>query len=470
MIASTSHQAWLFYFPLAQQAALLKDDLLEPVDSLLDDPALLDLVRQCLATRRPLSTRTGRDGIAPDRLLRSCVMKHLKGWSFRALERELRSNLVYRRFTHFDAEVTPDYTTFSRTFALLTPAVTEQIHQRVVGLAGEQGVAHGNKLRTDTTVIESNVHYPTDSSLLGDGIRVLSRSLQRIASECKQGALEVVHHGRAVKRRLLEINRAAKSLTEANQERMRGSYQKLVELTRSVVRQASAVLQRWGKGGLNVVGKLLRAETQIGQLRHFLPLVEKVIWQTKERVWGGNCHVEGKVLSLFEAHTEVIRKGKVHKPNEFGRLVRIDEVENGIVSGYQVLIGNPDDRTAWMPALEHHQAAFGRAPNMATADRGFFSAKNEREAQRLGVKKVALPGRGRLSAKRAQRQKQRWFRRALRWRAGCEATISTLKHPFSMVRASYKGERGFERYVGWCVITKNLFSIARSQERRRRDG
>jgi len=82
--------------------------------------------------------------------------------------------------------------------------------------------------------------------------------------------------------------------------------------------------------------------------------------------------VEGKVLSLFEAHTEVIRKGKAHKPNEFGRLVRIDEVENGIVSGYQVLVGNPDDRTAWMPALENHQAAFGRAPNMATADRGFF--------------------------------------------------------------------------------------------------
>ena len=107
---------------------------------------------------------------------------------------------------------------------------------------------------------------------------------------------------------------------------------------------------------------------------------------------------------------------------------------------------------------------------MATADRGFFSAENEREAERMGVKKVALPARGRLSAKRAQRQKQRWFRQALRWRAGSEATISTLKHPFSMARATYKGERGFERYVGWCVITKNLFSIARYQERRRRDG
>ena len=470
MVPSTAHQAWLFYSPLAQQATLLKDDLLDPVDQLLEDPGLVDLVRQCLTTRYPLSTRTGRDGIAPDRLLRCCVMKHLKGWSFRDLERELRSNLVYRRFTHFDAEATPHFTTFSRTFALLSPAVTETIHQRVVGLACEQGVARGDKLRTDTTAVESNVHYPTDSWLLGDGIRVLSRSLQRIAAECKKGALEVVDHGRAVKHRLLEISRAAKSRTEVNQQRMQVSYQKLLGLTRGVVRQVSEVLQRWGKGRLQVLGKLLRVEAQIGQLRHFLPLVEKVMTQTQQRVWGGDSHVAGKVLSLFEAHTQVIRKGKAHKPNEFGRLVRIDEVENGIVSGYQVLAGNPDDTTAWMPALQQHQACFGRAPEMATGDRGFFSAKNEREAQALGVKKVALPARGRLSTKRAQQQKQRWFRRALRWRAGCEATISSLKHPFCMWRATYKGEPGFQRYVGWCVITKNLFSIARYQARRRSHG
>lgn len=467
MIAPSSHQTWLFYSPLAQQAALLKDDLLDPVDLLLDDPALVDLVRQCLAKRSPRSTRTGRRGLAPDRLLRCCVMKHLKGWSFRDLERELRSNLVYRRFTHFDADITPEFTVFSRSFALLSPAVTAEIHQRVVRLACEHGVAQGEKIRTDTTVVESSVHYPTDSSLLGDGIRVLSRSLQRIADECKTGALEVVDHGRAVKHRLLEISRAAKSLTEGNQQRMRDSYQKLMGLTRSVVRQASEVVQRWGKGRLKVVGTVLGVATQIGQLRHFLPLVENVIRQTKERVVKGNSHVEDKVLSLFEPHTEVIRKGKAHKPNEFGRLVRIDEVENGIVSGYQVLTGNPADTTAWVPALEQHQACFGQAPEMATGDRGFFSAKNEQEAHALGVKKVALPARGRLSAKRAEQQKQRWFRRALRWRAGIEATMSTLKHPFSMARATYKGDRGFQRYVGWCVITKNLFSIARYQQRRR---
>ena len=159
MIAPSSHQAWLFYSPLAQQAALLKDDLLAPVDQLLDDPALVDLVRQYLAKRSPRSTRTGRRGMAPDRLLRCCVMKHLKGWSFRDLERELRSNLVYRRFTHFDADITPEFTVFSRSFALLSPAVTAEIHQRVVGLACEHGIAQGEKIRTDTTVDMATLCY-----------------------------------------------------------------------------------------------------------------------------------------------------------------------------------------------------------------------------------------------------------------------------------------------------------------------
>ena len=461
MIGDTSRQPLLFYLPLARQAALLKDDLLEPVDALLDDPALVELVRRCLATRHPRSTRTGRQGIAPDRLLRCCVMKHLKVWSLRELERELRSNLVYRKFTRFDDDATPDYSTFSRTFALLGPEVTQEIHRRVVKMAREKGVAPGRKMRTDSTVVESNVHHPTDSSLLGDGIRVLSRALKRIAAECKPGALEVVDHGRAVKHRLLEICRAAKSLTAANRQRMENSYRKLLGLMGGVVRQAQAVMERWEKKRLKVVGDGKQVEAQVSQLRRFLPLVEKVMAQTRERLWKKNVHVVGKVLSLFEPHTQVIRKGKLHKPTEFGRLVRIDEVEHGIVSGYEVQEGNPADTQAWVQALKEHQALFGEAPHLATADRGFFSAANEREAREMGVEKVALPGRGRLSAKRAKQQKERWFRRALRWRAGSEATISTLKHSFSLQRATYKGDRGFQRYVGWSIITKNLVSIAR---------
>jgi len=307
------------------------------------------------------------------------------------------------------------------------------------------------------------VHYPTDSSLLGDSIRVLTRSLSKIAKQCKAGAVPVIEHSRAVKYRLLEISRAAKLHTDAGRERMRTSYQKLLGLTRSVVRQSRQVLERCKKGKLTVVGSRLAVFRQLTQLEHFLPLAQKVIRQTKQRVVLGQEAAE-KVLSLFEPHTQVICKGKAHKPNEFGRLVRIDEVENGIVSGFEVVPGNQADSESWMPALEHHRECFGEAPELGTADRGFFSAKNEQEAEAMGVKQVALPGRGKLGQKRGERQKQRWFRRALRWRAGCESTIASLKHGYSMLRARYKGERGFARYVGWSIITRNLFSIARYKE------
>ncbi len=467
MIGPTTRQSALFYVPLARQAVLLKDDLLDPVDALLDDAELVGLVRERLARRRPLSSRTGRPSIAPDRLLRCCVMKHLKGWSFRELEREVRSSLVYRRFTRFDADLTPNYSTFSRCFALLGPEVTHQVHERVVARAREEKVARGRKLRTDTTVVECNIHYPTDSALLGDGVRVLTRSLRGIAKQCEAGAVPVVNHGRSVKRRLLEISRSAKVLTEAGQQRLKDGYGKILKLTRGVLRQARAVIEDLQAGRLPIVGSLVSVMIREEQLRHFIPLVEKVVAQTQERVFRANRHVEGKVLSLFEPHTQALRKGKAHKPTEFGRLVRVDEVENGIVSRYEVLEGNAADTKAWGAALRQHQLGFGQPPRMATADRGYFSARNEQEAENSGVERVALPARGRLSQARTKRQKERWFQRALRWRAGIEARISTLKHPFSMVRATYKGEAGFQRYVGWCVISQNLVSMARTLEQRK---
>jgi IS5 family transposase len=161
------------------------------------------------------------------------------------------------------------------------------------------------------------VHYPTDSSLLGDSIRVLTRSLSKIAEQCKPGTLEVLGHSRAVKYRLLEISRAAQSKTEAGRARMRASYQKLLGLTRGVVRQSQQVLGRFKEGRLPVVGSRLAVFRHMANWEHFLPLAQKVIRQTKERVVLGQEAAE-KVLSWFEPHTQVIRKGKAHIA--FGKL------------------------------------------------------------------------------------------------------------------------------------------------------
>jgi len=470
MIAPVAHQSTVFYAAFAREAELLKDDLLEEVSVLLDDPDLVRLARGALAGRAPRSASMGRRGkIAPDQLVRSAALKHIKGWSFRELERELRGSLVYRRFTHFDGGAVPSYKTFSRDFAALGVEGTHAIHERVVQRAIKEEVARGAKLRTDTTVVESNVHYPTDSSLLGDGIRVLTRALGRISEECQEGALKVVDHARSTKHRLLEIHRAAKSLGDAARERMKGGYRRLLGVARGVARQAESVGAELAAGTLDLAANasMTRVMTLEAQLRHFAPLVRKVIAQTEARVFGGDHHVEGKILSLFEEHTAAIRKGKAHKPTEFGRLVRVDEAEGGVVSHYEVQDGNPSDSAAFLPAIEQHKKTFGRAPRMATGDRGYFSAANVKAAKEGGVKRVAVPGRGRLSQERATLQKERWFKRALRWRAGIESRIATLKHRFGMLRAFYKGDKGFKRFVGWSVIAQNLVSIARAKAKKK---
>ena len=463
MIGKTVRQASLFAFAFFKEAAAISDPVLDPVDPLLEDPALLTLSIQALASRSPGSNKVGRQGIAPDRLLRCVVLKHIKGWSYRQLHRELRASLLYRRFTRFYEDPIPDFSNLCRAFSLFGKQGTQQIHQRIVEQATEAALIAGKKLRTDTTAVETNIHHPTDSSLLADSLRVMSRYLQRIGQGCQESKLRMVNHARAAKYRVLEIGRAARTFTPAGQEQFKQSYKKLIGLTQAVRAQAAAVLKALEAGQLaarpEAFLKVLAAEAA---LKHYLPLVERVITQSQARIFQAQTRHPDKILSLFEPHSVVIRKGKAHKPNEFGRLVRIDEVEKGLVSNYAVALSNLCDQQQWVPALQAHVQLFGRAPRLAAADRGFWNSANEKAAASLGVEQVVLPGCGRLSASRAARQKQRWFRRGQGWRAGIEARLSTLKHCFGMQRALYKGEIGFERYVGWCIIAQNLVAMSRA--------
>jgi transposase, IS5 family len=463
MIGKTIRPASLFAFAFFKEAAAISEPMLDSIDRLLEDPELLALSTQVLAARSPNSNKSGREGIAPDRLLRCVVLKHIKGWSYRQLHRELRASLLYRRFTRFYEDPIPDFTNLCRAFALFGKEGTEQVHQRIVQQAFEASIIAGNKLRTDTTAVETNIHHPTDSSLLADSLRVMNRYLQRIAQGCHQSELRIVNHARAAKHRVLEIARAARTFTQPGQEQLKQSYKKLIGLTQGVKRQADAVLKALKDGQLvaqcETFLKVVAAESS---LKHYLPLVEKVISQSKARILQAQTRHPDKILSLFEPHSVVIRKGKAHKPNEFGRLVRIDEVEKGFVSNYAVAPGNLCDQQQWVPALQAHVELFGQAPRLAAADRGFWNSPNEKAGLQLGVKQVVLPARGRLSPSRAARQKQRWFRRGQGWRAGIEARVSTLKHRFGMRRAFYKGEIGFERHVGWCIIAHNLVAMSRA--------
>ena len=179
----------------------------------------------------------------------------------------------------------------------------------------------------------------------------------------------------------------------------------------------------------------------------------------KARVLRGNTHAEGKLLSVFETHTEVIRKGKTDKPNEFGKLIKIQEAENQIITDYEVYDQRPADSTLLIPSLEQHVKQFERVPQLVAADPGFFSAANEAQAEEKGVKRVSIPSHATKSVARQQRQKQRWFKKGQKWRTGCEGRISVLKRRHGLGRSRYKGPDGMKRWVGLGVIADNIIHI-----------
>ena len=448
---------------IPDQKALLWEAWLLQIDARLEDDSLVALVQEALAQRHRQSRTRGRKGTPAEVVLRLLVLKHLQHWSYATLEREVRANLIYRDFTRIGGEPVPDAKTMVRLGQAVGPAVIRETHERLVAVARHDRAVTGRKLRVDTTVVETNIHYPTDSSLLGDGARVLTRTMQQIQAEVGRVGTGVRNRLRSVTHRLIEIGRASRGRGAAALERQHQAYAKLMAITRRILGQAKRVAQEVRDG-------TKRAATQLGQvliegwaehLDAMSALTRRVLAQTQARVFEGNTHFPGKLLSLFEPDTEAIRKGKAAKPTEFGKLVKIQEAEHQVITDYAVYPERPSDHSLLLPAIATHAALFDHVPALVAADAGFFTAANEREAQAAGVKHVAIPNKQTRSPARWAFQRQRWFKRAQRWRVGCEGRISVLKRRHGLSRCRYHGFVGMERWVGWGVIANNLLAIAR---------
>jgi transposase, IS5 family len=434
-------------------------DWLRKIDTLLEEDAVIEVVAQGLEARWPQSRRRGRLGTPAEVVLRMLILKHLFDWSYDDLEREVRANLVYRMFTRIDAGDVPDAKTILKIARALGPEVIEQLHRQVVEVAKRAGVTHGRRFRIDTTVVETNVHYPTDSSLLQDGVRVLTRTMLRASAALGDARGRVRNRLRSVSRRALVISRQARS--PETREALVRSYRQLMATTRAVMRDATTMVrrirQRLRTASRPVVTTLIQARQQLQQMQ---PLVTRILDQARARLLGGDTHVPDKVLSVFEPHTEAIRKGKIAKPTEFGKLVTIQESEHQIITSYEVHERRPPDVTLWTPALDRHIAVFDRPPDIAAGDRGFGSAANEEAARARGVRRVILPRTGRKTAARRAYERQRWFRRGQRWRVGCEGRISVIKRRHGLRRCRYHGTGGTARWVGLGVIANNLVCTA----------
>jgi IS5 family transposase len=386
------------------------------------------------------------------------VLKHLKSWSYEQLEWEVTGNLVYRHFCRIDGGKVPDAKTMVRLGQLLEGDALRGLFDRVVQLAAKRRVTRGRKMRVDTTVVETPIRYPSDSRLCEDVTQVLCREVERARSQGVTAPRGFRNVRRSVGRRQREITQISRRpiSRDAKRAALRRPYRRLLATTRRVLRQAEQTVRRARRQWLRLSG---RARRGVRTMQRVIQLGRRVVAQTKLRVFKGITKSAIKIVSIFEPETRILRRGKAHKPTEYGQMVKVQEAEGGIVTDLAVVTEH--DTKLLVPSVEHHRHVFGRVPRLVATDRGFFSLDNVRDVATMGVRCVAVPKPGHRSPAWLARERSRPFRRARAWRAGGEARIARLKHTFGMHRARYRGEKGVARCVFWAGIANNLMAIGR---------
>ena len=431
---------------------------LKKMDAYLEDEKLFRLIRGDLAKRYPKTTETGRHSTPVEVVLRMLVVKRLYGYSYAETERVVRDSLSLRQFCRVFLHDVPDEKTLIRWAHVIQPKTLEKFNERIMQLAIERKVTKGRTLRTDGTVVESNIHPPSDSRLLADGVRVLARTVVRARELLKHNVQEPFEDfTQAAKQRARQIGETLRKKSEAAKTAGRGHYQELLEMTRKTIESARHIQKQLQECQEQKAKRLKEI------LETFLPRTEKVIDQTTRRILHGEqVPASEKIVSLFEEHTDIIRRGKESRPVEYGHKVWLNEIDGGLVSHYRILDGNPSDEEQWKPSLQAHLKTFHQPPQQASGDRGLYSEPNEQLAHDLGVKHVILPQRGHRSKTRLKHEHKGWFVKGRHWHAGVEGRISVLKRAHNLDRCLAHGRTGFQCWVAWGVIAGNLAVLGRT--------
>jgi IS5 family transposase len=437
------------------------EPLLEAVSTFLDSQhGMIERVRHDLV-RGLKKPRKGRRGLTARQVLRSLVLMRVKNWDYRELRERIADGVTLRQFTDFYCDPVPKHDAFNRGFNRLTPQTLKAVNDMVVQAAVGLGLEDGAKLRVDTTVVETDIHHPTDNTLLWDVVRVVTRLVGRLAKALKMRRIKGFHdRRRSAHRRMYEIQRMT---TRQRQERQTTIYRALIGVAEDVVASAKTALERTA----TMRGEDLSAAMAIDAIRdeivHYCGLGERVIDQARRRVLEGEQVPNAeKIYSIFEPHTDLIKRGKVRTPVEFGHKVFLAESAKGLITQYEVLKGNPTDEIHVAPSLRRHRHAFRRAPELYAGDRGFFSEQNVTACVQGAVKTVCIPQRGGSKTPRRQAyERSAAFKQGQCFRAGIEGRISVLMRGRGMKRCRAEGVERFTLFVGAAVLANNLMVLAR---------
>ena len=451
---------------LVPALSLAMDPILAQLDELLEDDTLFQRVKADLCRRAPHTTTRGRPSTPVELILRMLVVKRLYRWGYEETERFVADSLILRQFCRVYLESAPDDTTLWRWAHVIGPTTVAALNDRVVDLARSLKVTRGRKLRVDGMVVETHIHHPTDSRLVGDSVRVLRRWLRRAKRALAGGARLpqrlLRSRTRSIRRLAQQIHRLARRTSAEASVQLREAYARLLAVAHQSYRQAEHVQTLLYRRRSRLARRVAAHLTQ------YLPLVRQAIQQAQQRVLEGAMGPAAeKLVSLFEPHTQVIQRHKPGKPVECGRKVGLAEVEGGIVSQYRIVPEPGPDHPYLVPSLDNHLARFGNPPRLVTGDRGVYTSANEHLAEQVGVKRVVIPYAGKPSRQRLQPERTPWFRRGFRFRAGIEGRISVLCRRFGLDRCLVHGEAGLERWVGWSILTANLRQVAQALVNRR---
>jgi IS5 family transposase len=423
---------------------------LEAISLVLDqNPGILDLVFQDLVKYQ--RTDTGRDGMTAEQVLRCAILKQSRELTYEELAFHLEDSMAFRSFARLKMGQYPCGSALQENIKAIAAETWEAVNRMLLEQAAQQKVEQGPAVRLDSTVVSTHIHHPTDSTLLMDGIRVITRLLQAGKDLNPTPWYAFMDHQRAAKKRGLQILNARKEQVRHK------AYRELLSLARRAqgyARQAIAELQGFVGADL---AETIAAHQILEQLERAVSLLKRVLSQTERRVLRGEQVPAGeKVVSLFECHTDVIVKGR--RDTQYGHKIFLSGGRSGLILDCVIPRGNPADAALFPDLLARQEAIYGRVPAKTAADGAFASQDNLRLAQGQGVKDVMFAKKRGLRV--LDMVKSLWVYKKLRnFRAGLEANISRLKRAFGLDRCTWQGWPGFRQYVWSAVVSYNVLVL-----------
>lgn len=421
--------------------------LMERISQILSEkPEIGELIGQELV-RGVKNPGTGARGMTGEQALRALIVKQMNEFSYDELAFALADSQTYRSFCGYGPlDEVPSRSTLQENLKKIRFATMEAVNRAVLEVAAKKKIETGRKARIDSTVVESNIHVPSDSALLYDGVRVLSRLLARVQRVC--GFRGWKNHTASAKWQMREIH------STRSTEKQEASYRRLVKVAGRTSGYARVALL-----ALRAVEAKRRPARLRKALSGYRELLERVIEQTERRVFRGEkVPASERVVSLFEPHADVIVKD--HKQVHYGHKINLCAGASGLILDCVVERGNPNDATRAVPMLERQKVIYGVVPRQVAFDGNYASEENLREAKEMGVKDVCFTRRRGMEIEEMA-SSPRVYRLLKRFRAGVEATISYLKRVFGLRRCTWRGEESFRSYVWSSVVTANLVILAR---------